>query len=372
MLKKLFVLTFFLFIGCSIHRSIPLPDVSDFFQNNLIKELSSTVEEIVNAGGNHYRKKAILKQLAAFGLKENTRQERIDWLSVQKNIIVDLPGKSDSLVYVVAHYDKTDINPLKLVSVFLNGLLDPLISWSYTSQGAIDNATGVAVAIQLAKSLKKKNNYNSYRILLVGSEESGLRGSRAHVARLSTVEFEKIKYVINIDVVAVKGKQNCVYRLSDDELEQKAILIAGKETLELGKGMMPFGASSDYLPFKKTSFGLDFARSFLFNLPGSFLPQRSYFTKKKSTKVINFSSCELLNDFGDTVSDFTLLPVGSFHGFRDNIKKVDPQKLYEMYQIVHLFLEEDEKARAFAATSPKDRKQKYRNPKGNCKVYEYK
>ncbi|MEK9612936.1 MAG: hypothetical protein VW080_03310, partial [Flavobacteriaceae bacterium] len=107
-------------------------------------------------------------------------------------------------------------------------------------------------------------------------------------------------------------------------------------------GSMPAGASSDYLPFKSTNFGLDFARSFAFNLTGSFLPQRSYFTQKKSTKVINFSSCEFL-DVGDTIGGFTLLPLGAIHGFRDNIKKVDPVKLHEMYQLIEFFIQENEK-----------------------------
>ncbi|MDB4015342.1 hypothetical protein N9483_03170 [Flavobacteriaceae bacterium] len=39
-----------------------------------------------------------------------------------------------------------------------------------------------------------------------GSGDSGLRGSCAHVARLSLKEFNKIKFVINVDVVGVKGK----------------------------------------------------------------------------------------------------------------------------------------------------------------------
>ena len=97
------------------------------FENTLNSKqklsLSKLIEEIVNVGGNHYRKKAIIKQISSFGLEENTRLERIDWLSVQKNIIVDIPGESDSLIYIVAHYDKTDINPFKLASIYLSGLL---------------------------------------------------------------------------------------------------------------------------------------------------------------------------------------------------------------------------------------------------------
>jgi hypothetical protein len=53
-------------------------------------------------------------------------------------------------VYVVSHWDKADVNPLKFASLMLNGLIDEAVGWSYMSAGAIDNATGVAVALALA------------------------------------------------------------------------------------------------------------------------------------------------------------------------------------------------------------------------------
>jgi|TARA_B110000967_G_C18318006_1_gene286179 hypothetical protein len=59
--------------------------------------------------------------------------------------------------------------------------------------------------------------------------------------------------------------------------------------------------------------------------------------------VINFSACKLL-DVGDYVANTVLLPVGSIHGFRDNIKQVDLDKLYEMYQLISLFLHEEGKS----------------------------
>ncbi|MDB4015343.1 M28 family peptidase [Flavobacteriaceae bacterium] len=150
---------FFSLPSSTKHRSLR-------FENTLTSKqklsLSKSVEETVNARGNHYRKKVFIKQSSSFGLEENTRQERIDLLSVQKNIIVDIPGESDSLICIVAHYDKTDTNPLKAASIFINDLLDPLISWSYTTHGAIDNATGVAIALQLAKSIAERDNKFSY------------------------------------------------------------------------------------------------------------------------------------------------------------------------------------------------------------------
>ena len=61
--------------------------------------------------------------------------------------------------------------------------------------------------------------------------------------------------------------------------------------------------------------------------------------------MINFSACKLL-DLGDYVASTVLLPVGSIHGFRDNIKQVDLDKLNEMYQLICLFLQEEEKSLA--------------------------
>tara|TARA_R110002126_G_C10409927_1_gene496542 strand:+ start:133 stop:1188 length:1056 start_codon:yes stop_codon:yes gene_type:complete len=300
-------------------------------EKEIMKSLNKSVEKIVNAGGNIKRGKSILKRIRDFKLTEYTTTENIDWLSFQKNILINIKGETDKIIYIVSHYDKVDVNPLVLPSILLNGVLDPLISWSYTSDGAIDNATGVALSLQLAKQISKEKLKHNYRILLVGSEESGLRGSRSHVARLSDSISNNIFYVINSDVIGVKGKKNCVTtNVSNSKLSSTSLQVAKELNIELGKGTMPSLACSDYASFKKTSFFTDFKRSLSFNLTGALLPQRSYFTKKKENEIINFSSCDLL-DAGDYIGGIILMPVGSIHGFRDNIKLVDEKKLYEQY-----------------------------------------
>jgi len=307
--------------------------------------LNTSVEELVNAGGNIKRGKAILKRSKELNLADKTVTENIDWFSIQKNILIEVKGKTDSLVYIVSHYDKADTNPLILPNILLNGVLDPLVSWSYTSDGAIDNATGVAVSLQLANALNHKDFRYTYRILLVGSEESGLRGSRAHVARIPQEEFQKVIYMINMDVIGVKKKSNCVSSdISNSYLSDLALESAAQLDMELGQGSMPVMACSDYAPFKKTSFLTDFGRSLQFNLVGAFLPQRSYITKRKSTEIINFSSCHLL-DAGDYFGSAILLPIGSIHGFRDSIKLVDEQKLYEQFRISLMLIEKMENLR---------------------------
>ena len=311
-------------------------------QKGVMKNLNTSVEKVVNSGGNLKRGKSILKRIKELRLSEFTSTENIDWLSAQKNILINIKGKTDKIIYIVSHYDKVDVNPLVLPSILLNGVLDPLISWSYASDGAIDNATGVALSLQLAKQISKENLKHNYRILLVGSEESGLRGSRSHVARLSDSISENIFYVINTDVIGVKNKKNCVTtNVSNSKLSSMALLVAKELNIELGKGKMPYLACSDYAAFKKTSFFTDFKRSLSFNLVGAFLPQRSYFTRKRENEIINFSSCDLL-DAGDYIGGTILLPVGSIHGFRDNIKLVDEKKLYEQFLLTFNFIKKME------------------------------
>ncbi len=333
--KYLFLLSFLVFNSCS-YKLVPSSKNQDFKENahfhlETLESMKISVEKIVNSGGNLKRKRSVLDRVEELSLSEFTSIENIDWLSFQKNILIEIKGKSGKIVYVVSHYDKTDNNPLSLPNNLLNGVLDPLISWSYTSHGAIDNATGVALSLQLAKKISEENLNHTYRILLVGSEESGLRGSRSHMARIPEKVIDNIFYVINTDIIGVKGKTNCVTSdISSKGLVDISLKIAKELNFELDKGVLPSMSSSDYAPFQKTSFLIDFKRSLQFNLIGALLPQRSYFTKKKENQVINFSSCDLLG-VEDYLGSILLMPIGTIHGFRDNIKLVDEKKLYEQF-----------------------------------------
>ena len=339
-LLLIILLTSFLVLGSCSKKLVPsslddpsLENLWLFQEKRTVRSLNKTVEKLVQSGGNIRRGKAILERINDFGLAGNTVRENIDWLSFQKNILIEVKGRTDSIVYIVSHYDKTDINPFTIVSLLLDGFLDPLLSWAFLSDGAIDNATGVAVSLELAKELFQSDLELTYRILFVGSEETGLRGSRSHVARLPDSIANKILYVINIDMVGVKNKANCVTtNVGNRELTKLSLEIAEDLNIELSKGKNPFLGSSDYAAFKKTGFLKDFGRSFQFNLTGAFLPQRSYSAKKRQNEVINFSSCDVL-DAGDYIGNTLLIPIGAIHGFRDNIKLVDERKLYEQYRL---------------------------------------
>ena len=66
--------------------------------------------------------------------------------------------------------------------------------------GADDNASGVALMLNLASKLKNTNTSNNYLFLAFSGEEMGLLGSNYFVKN-ATIPKEKINYMINMDMV---------------------------------------------------------------------------------------------------------------------------------------------------------------------------
>jgi hypothetical protein len=321
----------FLSAGCASSR-VPAPDPPT--THAAIPSLTTSVEALASRWTNGGRRRAIEKRAAALGLSEALRTEWIDPWSAQRNVVLELPGTGAGLVYVVAHYDKTDVNPLKFASLLVNGLLDPLIDPFTLSQGAIDNATGVSLALELAARLQSRDRTLTWRVLLTGSEESGLRGARAHVARLSAEAKRAIVLAINIDTVGVDFSDDCVTQdLSDPDWAERTVEVARVAGIPLRTTPLPTGAATDVLPFQRNHFWLDFGRSLAFNLAGGLLPQRSWFTGAHEAPTLNLSACEVL-DVGDYLAGTILLPVGRIHGPRDRATRVDVAKLADLLAVL--------------------------------------
>jgi hypothetical protein len=326
--------------GCT-HTIAPLPVESRPRESDArahAQSLRASVEALSQARTNRGRFAAVRRRAEALGLAGLSRVEPIDWFGFQKNLVIELPGASDRIVYIVAHYDKTDINPLKVLSLFLNGLLDNLIDFTFFSEGAADNATGVAVALELASTLKRVRPTYTTRVLIAGSEESGLRGSRAHVARLSRAEKQAVALAINIDTVGLASSPNCVTQgVSDEALIDEVLKAADHLKAPLEEGPLPPFVETDYAPFQKTSFWRDASLGLKYNLVGGVLPQRSWFTGRHSAPVINFSGCDVV-DAWDYVAGAVFLPVGSLHGPRDNAGRISLERLLQQYTIILEFL----------------------------------
>jgi len=302
--------------------------------------LQASVEALAGSYTNLGRFAAVRARARALGLEERMRSEWIDWFSLQRNVVIEVPGERPDagVVYVTAHYDKTDLNPLKFVSLLTNGLIDELTGLTYLGQGAIDNGTGVAVALELAASAAREPLPYTLRVLIPGAEESGLRGSRAHVARLSAAERARIRFALNVDSVATRESPDCVStNASDPRLIAAALAAAERSGAGLARSRVPAGAMSDYAPFGAHGFWRDLGRGVAFNLVGGLLPQRSWFSRHFGVPVANFSACTLI-DWSDYAAGTVLLPVGRIHGPRDRTSRVDLRRLDAHYRLLRELL----------------------------------
>jgi hypothetical protein len=267
--------------------------------------------------------------------------QAIDWLGLYKNIIVEKKGSTDSIIYIVCHYDKIDDSLLTLPNLFLNGSLDILFSNIYFSKGAYDNGTGVVSSLGLLWWINNQNTHYTYRFLFAGMEEYGLRGSRRHVSSLSKKEWDKCLLAINIDMIAKKGIKEITIsnNVSDPRLLQVARHISEINNFKLVEASMPDGGLSDYHSFQGQSFSKELGLSFNANFIGVLLPQRSYFTKRKhAIPVVNFT-----DDIKITSSEYfsMLSPIsfGTIHSFHDQSSRVSFNNLVEYSRFLRLYID---------------------------------
>ena len=107
------------------------------------------------------------------------------------NVIGYIDNKAEHTVIIGAHYDHLGMG--------IQGSLyrgeEPQIH-----NGADDNASGVAVMLQVADSLSKKYKGNNYLIISFSGEEMGLLGSNYFVKN-PTIDLSKANYMLNMDMV---------------------------------------------------------------------------------------------------------------------------------------------------------------------------
>ncbi len=112
----------------------------------------------------------------------NVKNEFIEQYS-SRNIIGLLEGANrDSIIVVSAHYDHLG-----------------RMGKSCYFPGANDNASGVALMLNLAKELKKEDRPYSILFIAFAGEEIGLLGS-GHFVQYPLVDLNKIIFLLNLDI----------------------------------------------------------------------------------------------------------------------------------------------------------------------------
>ena len=138
--------------------------------------------------------------------------------SVQgKNLISYIPGKSDNVIVISAHYDH--------IGVIKNEVYN----------GADDNASGTAGLLKFAQYFSKNKPNNTLIFALFDGEEMGLQGAKAFVAN-PPVALDKIKLNINMDMISHNDKQELYVAGTFKYPELKPFLITTNPNLKLLMG----------------------------------------------------------------------------------------------------------------------------------------
>ena len=149
-----------------------------------------------------------------------------DFPAQARMLVLDLPGRGPDWVVVSAHLDG---HPL--------------------GESAIDNATGIAVALALARRLAARVAQcpRGLRICLTGAEEWGLVGSRLWLERMDARERNRM--VLNVNLDSVGGAANFTALTSGfANLDTWIRETAARTSLPLATHL-PLMANSDHASF---------------------------------------------------------------------------------------------------------------------------
>ena len=133
-----------------------------------------------------------------------------------QNIIAELPGTRAESIILGAHYDSAGLN----------------------APGALDNASGVAVLLELARILSAEPHEDTYQLVFFGAEEMGLVGSAYFVER---ADLSAVKWMLNLDMIGTPllidgaGKKSAPW-----DLLKQVTALAKEEKI-------PFHLSRDFM-----------------------------------------------------------------------------------------------------------------------------
>lgn len=146
--------------------------------------------------------------------------------AVAENLIFDLPGQTGDRVVLSAHIDGHDLG-----------------------ESAIDNASGLAVALSAARHLAPhvRDCRRGLRLAFFNIEEWALSGSAAHVAGLTDAERRAVALNINLDSVAGGSRLTA---LTSGYARLEPFLLGCAEQAGVPLGLYrPFQTNSDHANF---------------------------------------------------------------------------------------------------------------------------
>lgn len=210
------------------------PLIKDFISRIDVPSIKSDVETLANyktrLAGSPDNQKATAQIKSIFAGLGYTVSEfcyRPDACSIVADKLGD--GTSSDVIMIMAHLDSVGKN----------------------FAGADDNASGIAVLLEVARVLKDYGNKKTLRFFATNGEEGGLYGAE-HYAQLlkKNGDIKKLVLAINMDMVGYNS--NGIVELeTDSQYEKLANWFASLATTYTGlKSKITIGAwGSDHVPF---------------------------------------------------------------------------------------------------------------------------
>lgn len=156
------------------------------------------------------------------------------------NVIALLDNKAENTIVIGAHYDHLGYG----AEGSLYRGVDKAIH-----NGADDNASGVAVMLNLASKLKTSDFNNNYLFIAFSGEEMGLIGSN-YFTKNPTIHLNTVNYMLNMDMVG-RLKQDstlAVYGVGTSPVLKQVVSASNKDfkIIENESGVGPSDHTSFY------------------------------------------------------------------------------------------------------------------------------
>ncbi|MBT2758442.1 M20/M25/M40 family metallo-hydrolase [Mesobacillus foraminis] len=221
---------------------------------------------------------ALLKDIVAQNKTITLNVKRIANAKSQNIIATRTPqkGKDHEIVHVSAHFDSVPF-----------------------AKGASDNASGTAVALELARVLKSYPIDKELRFVFVGAEEIGLVGSQHYVSQLSEEEIGRSIANFNMDMVGTSWENATAIYMNT--LDGKANIVteaaqAAAERIGTPSELILYQrGASDHVSFYDAGIP---AVNFIRREPGTAALEPYYHTP---LDTIEHVSAERLKEAGDLV-----------------------------------------------------------------------
>lgn len=157
------------------------------------------------------------------------------------NVLGFIDNKAQNTIVIGAHYDHLGYGGENSLYRGEKKLIH---------NGADDNASGVAVMLDLAQNLKNTNKKNNYLFIAFSGEEEGLLGSNYFVKH-PTMDLKNVNYMINMDMVGRLKPDStlAVYGVGTSPRFKQVLYAANKnfKLIENESGVGPSDHTSFYL-----------------------------------------------------------------------------------------------------------------------------